>query len=129
MTSRSNAQAGFTLLEMLVTVAVMGIVLAVLAGVTRPQSHRLELQAAAREVARAMRLARGAAMVGGAPVSLALPRLAPWLTVVEQPSVGGIVFTPDGASSGGTVLLAGAGLSAAVHADWLTGRVDIDGAR
>lgn len=129
MTSRSKAQAGFTLLEMLVTVAVMGLVLAMLAGVMRPHSHRLELQAAARDVACAMRLARGAALVSGAPVTLALPRLPPWLRVMEQPSAGGIVFTPDGASSGGSVLLAGDGLSATIRADWLTGRVDIDGAR
>lgn len=127
MTSRNRAEAGFTLLEMLVTIAVMGIVLAVLAGSMRPQSHRLEMEAAAREVAQAMRQARGTALTTGLPVALALPRLPPWLTVAERAPAGGIVFTPDGASSGGAVLLAGAGLSAAVSADWLTGRVDVHG--
>ncbi len=129
MTSRNKAEAGFTLLEMLVTIAVMGIVMAVLAGFTRPQSHRLALEAAARDVAQSMRMARGAAITGGAPVAFAMPALPPWLTAAEQAPRGGIVFAPDGSSSGGEVLLAGDGQSAEVSADWLTGRVDIHAAR
>jgi general secretion pathway protein H len=125
MTSPSKAQAGFTLLEMLVTIAVMGIVLAVLAGFMRPHSHRLEMEAAARDVARAMRTARGAAIAGGTPVGLVLPALPPWLMVAEQAPQGGILFAPDGSSSGGRVLLSGQGQVAAVSTDWLTGRVDI----
>jgi general secretion pathway protein H len=128
MTSHNKAEAGFTLLEMLVTVAVMGIVLAVLAGFTRPQSHRLEMEAAARDVARAMRAARGTAISGGTPVTFALPALPGWLTVAERAPQGGIVFAPDGSSSGGGVLLAGDGQATEVSADWLTGRVDIHAA-
>lgn len=128
MTSRNKAQAGFTLLEMLVTIAVMGIVLAVLAGFMRPHSHRLEMQAAARDVARAMRAARGTAIAGGTPVALVLPALPPWLTVAEQAPRGGIIFAADGSSSGGQVLLSGQGQAAVVSSDWLTGRVDIHAA-
>ena len=128
MTSRNKAASGFTLLEMLVTIAIMGIVLAVLAGFARPQSHRLALEAATRDIARAMRMARGAAIAGGAPVAFAMPVLPSWLTVVEQAPPGGIVFAPDGSASGGRVLLAGDGLAARVSADWLTGRVVIDAA-
>jgi general secretion pathway protein H len=129
MTSHSKAQAGFTLLEMLVTVAVMGIVLAVLTGFMRPHSHRLEIEAAARDVARSMRTARAAAISNGAPVALVLPALPAGLTAAEQAPRGGIVFAADGSSSGGQVLLSGEGQRAAVSADWLTGRVDIHAAR
>lgn len=125
MISHNKTQAGFTLLEMLVTVAVMGIVLAVLAGFMRPHSHRLEMEAAARDVARAMRTARGTAIAGGTQVALVLPELPPWLTVSERAPRGGILFAPDGSSSGGQVLLSGQGQVAAVSTDWLTGRVDI----
>jgi prepilin-type N-terminal cleavage/methylation domain-containing protein len=128
MTSRNKAQAGFTLLEMLVTVAVMGIVLAVLAGFMRPHSHRLEMEAAARDVARAMRTARATAIADGTPVTFAMPAVPAWLTVAEQAPRGGILFAADGSSSGGQVLLSGEGQAAAVSADWLTGRVDIHAA-
>jgi general secretion pathway protein H len=126
MMSRSNPQAGFTLLEMIVTIAVMGLILAVLAGFTKPRSHRLEMESAARGVAQAMRLARGQAIADGIPVAAAMPRFPPWLTVMLEAPPGGIVFAPDGTSSGGHVLLAGATERMEVTADWLTGRVETD---
>jgi general secretion pathway protein H len=126
MTLRSRRQAGFTLLEMIVTIAVMGLTLALLASAMKPRSHRLEMESAARDVAEAMRRARGQAIAEGVPVAPTMPHLPAWLAVVMQAPRGGIVFAPDGSSSGGAVLLAGAGERVAVTVDWLTGRVAID---
>jgi general secretion pathway protein H len=128
MTLRNNPgpQSGFTLLEMMVVIAVMGLILLLIAGFGPPRSHWLQLQAAAQQVAQAMRDARGEAIAQGHPTALALPPLPPWVTVSIQAPSGGIIFTPDGSASGGHVLLDGAGREVAITADWLTGRVQID---
>ncbi len=126
MTSRSRAN-GFTLLEMLVVIAVMGIAMLLIAGYGQPHSHRLETQAAARQVAEAMRQARGLAITSGQPVAFAVPpHLPAWLPVAVQ-GQGGIIFAPDGSSSGGSVVLGGQNApDIIVSADWLTGSVKID---
>jgi general secretion pathway protein H len=111
---------------MIVVIAVMGLTLALLANYGRPHSHWLATQAAAREVAEAMREARGRAITGGQPVTVVLPPLPGWLAVSVKAPPGGIVFMPDGSASGGRVLLGGGGQEVAVEADWLTGRVQID---
>ncbi len=139
MTSRNNTaprNAGFTLLEMLVVIAVMGVALLLLTGYRQPHSRAIETDAAARQVAQAMRDARGQAVTQGHPVALTLPHLPPWLAVAMQAPKGGIVFMPDGSASGGSVILGAiphdgfeaknAAKIVTVRADWLTGRVQID---
>jgi general secretion pathway protein H len=118
--------SGFTLIEMLVVIAVMAITLLLITNFRQPHSRWLETQAAARQVAAAMRNARGLAITGGQPVAVILPpHLPAWLAVTEQPS-GGIWFAPDGSGSGGSVELGGGGQNIRVSADWLTGRVQVD---
>ncbi len=127
MTSRNNKrQAGFTLLEMLVVIAVMGLILAMVTGFGPPRSHRLELQLAAQQVAEAMRSARGEAIAQGRLVPVTLPRLPAWLAVAVQAPQGGLVFAPDGSASGGQVVLDGGGREITISADWLSGAVRID---
>jgi general secretion pathway protein H len=136
MISPSN-KAGFTLLEMLVVIAVMGVALILITGYGQPHSRRLEIQAAARQVAMAMRNARGLAITRGEPVALVMPHLPPWLQVTVEAPAGGIVFAPDGSASGGEVILGGAPAGAfgqdparqtvTVSDDWLTGSVQING--
>ncbi|MGE4481403.1 pilus assembly FimT family protein [Acidocella sp.] len=123
---RNKADAGFTLLEMLVTIAVMGLVLAMLAGFMQPHSRRLETEIAARHVAQALRATRGQAIASGTAATFIPPRLPTWITVSLQAPPGGIVFTPDGGASGGRMLLDGVGPEIAISVDWLTGQVRID---
>jgi general secretion pathway protein H len=114
--------AGFTLMEMLVVIAIMGLVMAMVANFRQPHSQWLETQTAARQVAEAMRDARGQAIAEGRPVAPLLPRLPASVAMAVQAPPGGIVFAPDGSASGGRILLTGGG-QIAVSVDWLTGRV------
>ncbi len=139
--------AGFSLIELLVVLAVMGFVLALIVGYRTPWSSGLSLEGTAAELASGLRLARSQAIADNRPVALALdlsghryriggdpPRSLPsklsigLLTVNgERRSVtlGDIRFNPDGSSTGGRITLADGGRRVAVGVDWLTGRVTI----
>ena len=123
MTVDSNRNFGFTLLEMLVVIAIMGLVLAMLTSFRQPKSQWLQTQTAAREVAQALRTARGEAIAEGHPVTPVLPKLSADIPVAIQAPPGGIVFDPDGSASGGSILLGDGGKQIVVNIDWLTGRV------
>lgn len=126
MTRLSKAEQGFTLLEMLVTIAVMGLALLLIAYYAQPHSKRLEAERAAQNVAASMRQDRGLAIATGQPVRFTLPPLPGWLRVTAELPAKGLVFEPDGSSSGGAVLLAAPGMRSLISADWLTGRVSIN---
>ncbi|GAN79407.1 prepilin-type N-terminal cleavage/methylation domain-containing protein [Acidocella aminolytica] len=125
MTPPSKATYGFTLLEMLITIAVMGLAMLLITYYAQPHSRKLEADRAAQHVAAIMRQDRGLAIATGQPVRFALPTLPSWLSVSAQLPKTGLVFEPDGSSSGGTVLLSAPGMSSQIRADWLTGRVSI----
>jgi general secretion pathway protein H len=123
MTSRSN---GFTLLEMLIVILVMGLIMAMLAGYGPPKSKWLETKAAARGVAAAMVFARGQAIATGQPAQVVLPKVPDWLGETVS---GPITFEPDGSSSGGSVVLDDHGRDLTVTADWLTGQARLSEAQ
>ena len=138
---------GFSLVELLVVLAVMGFVLALFAGYKAPWSTALGLKGAAGELAAALRLARSQAIAEDRPVALALdlaghryrvggdrqhdlpPRLSIGLLTVSGEKLsetqGDIRFNPDGSSTGGRIVLADGGRRVAVGVDWLTGRVTV----
>ena len=155
MTSRNkkgrNRDAGFTLVEVLVVLAVVGLALGVVALRGPQRSPALDLRAAAGTVAETLRLARSRAVAGNRTVGVAFdvagpslrldgatprglpPGIAMAVTATLGNTAGGrlgaIQFAPDGSSSGGRVVLQGGGRRTQVGVEWLTGRVSVaDGA-
>ncbi len=144
--------AGFTLLELIVAVMLMALAAYFIAPSGDRSLRRLEFQAAATDVATAMRLARAEAMRSNRELSVAVdlnrrqivapdrkrPRALPKALSIryeapagEQsaPGVANFRFHPDGRSSGGKVVLSSAARSATVSVDWLTGQTSVDWSR
>jgi general secretion pathway protein H len=145
--NRKPPGGGFSLVELLVVLAVMGFALVLITGYKAPWSTALGLRGTAAEIAAGLRLARSQAIVGNRVVLFALdlagrryrvggdpprglpPKIEIGLLTVDgerrSASSGDIRFNPDGSSSGGRVTLADGGRRVAVGVDWLTGRVTV----
>lgn len=143
----SAEPCGFSLIELLVVFAIMGLVLVLIVGYRIPWSSSLSLRGTAAELAADLRLARSQAIVDNHPVVLALDvathryrvgngpiRVLPsqflisLLTISGEKrgaNLGDIRFNPDGSSTGGRIVLASDGRSVAIGIDWLSGRVRI----
>lgn len=119
--SASGAE-GFTLIEMLVVVTIIGLVGAV-AAARLPEASRIGANRRAVAVLReAAEQARQQAITSGDAVQLAPDaRLAPLgkITAVA-PDGGALVFFADGSSTGGAIALSGKRL---FDIDWLTGGI------
>jgi general secretion pathway protein H len=140
-----DAQAGFTLVELLVVLGLLALVYGMVAPSLGRAIGSSEIRIAARELVAALREARAAAIGGGREVRFVVDGAAGaygagqvrrpiprgFDIAAEVPEsrrlsarVGAIDFYPDGASTGGQVVLAGrGGPRFAVAVDWLTGRV------
>jgi general secretion pathway protein H len=130
-----RCQRGFTLLEMIVVLVILGLALSLL--ITRGPMHsaRLDAEVAARDLKGALRLARGRAISADRHVDVELSAksyrvdgLAPHAVPADVTLVGNsaIGFAPDGSSSGGTIEVQGTTSRITVAVDWLTGRVRLD---
>ena len=141
-----SLQAGFTLLEMLVVLVILGLVVGLVVARGPSRSPRLELQTSASRLAQTMRLARTRAIatnhattvvvdvanhrfaMDGGPVIL-LPATVAMAAVTVAGSAAGnkaaFTFEPDGSASGGRVDLASGALLLRVSIDWLTGRISV----
>jgi general secretion pathway protein H len=137
---------GFTLFELLIVLAILGIVVALGALAMHRMLPGLELKSSAQTVATALREARGLAIGSNAEVTLVvdlderalrvgddgpLVRLAPGLGIslltatreVIDAGRGQIRFYPDGTSTGGRITVTQENRLYHVGVDWLTGRV------
>jgi general secretion pathway protein H len=143
----ARRQAGFTLIEILVALAILGFALALIAGYKLPWSTTLDLKATAAALAQQLRLARAEAIARDRPIEFALDlahhryRIADapahslpahlavqMLTIAGEqlgPGAAAIRFNPDGSSTGGRISLSSGRRSVAVGVDWLTGRVAV----
>jgi general secretion pathway protein H len=138
---------GFSLIELLVVLAVMGFALVLIVGYKAPWSSTLNLRGTAAELAACLRLARSEAIAHNRSVVLAVDLAGHWYRVGSAPphglpsqlsvalltvngekrnaTNGDIRFNPDGSSTGGRIMLADGARRVAVGVDWLTGRVTV----
>ena len=144
---RRRRAAGFTLIEILITLTILGLAAVLIVGYRPPWSTSLGLRGTAAELAAGLRFARSEAILRNQPVAfeLDLPghryrvgagpvrglparlRLALLTVTGEQrdATTGDIRFNPDGSSTGGRITIADGPHTIAVGVDWITGRVSI----
>jgi general secretion pathway protein H len=135
--TRARTQGGFTLIELLAVIVIMGMLFG-LVMIRRPwHSPRIDMEASARALTGAFRLARSRAILQGRDVVVTsnvswfnVDGGSPWLLPRgEAISTARIVFTPDGVSSGGPIWLSSGEERIAVAVNWLTGRVQANAVR
>lgn len=139
--------AGFTLIEILVTLAILSLALGLIVGYKPPWSSTIGLRAAAAQIAAGLREARSEAIaqnrrtsfdidlsqhrfqVGSGPIKRLPGEMDLALLTVRgerrNAHIGGIQFNPDGSSTGGRISVGDGRRTIAVGVDWLTGRVSV----
>lgn len=141
-------QRGFTLLELLVVLGIIGLILAFVPGFVLRGQPDFDVEVAARAVANGLRETRSVALVENREQLFALDveerlfRTASMRAPVQiergieltfqtarsellSESIGQIRFFPDGSSTGGRIGLTLDGRHAEVTVDWLTGLVAV----
>ena len=145
-------KSGFTLLELLVVLAVVGLLLSISVPLLSGGSGGTEVKAKARELAAALRLSRSEAITKNKTISALIdvrgrrflttepkpgtfpkdltvslrPVAGTWSALGDRKAARPILFFPDGSSTGGTISLAREGFVHDVRIDWLTGHVSIE---
>jgi general secretion pathway protein H len=126
---------GFTLLELLVVLAIATLMVAIAAPFTVRTIERAELGADARELAGDLRALRQRAIDQHRPLFFTGRSETLWpehggtalhrAVLVPQGGGKALVFYPDGTSSGGVFRLDEGGRSAEVHVAWLSGAISV----
>ncbi|MCB8883204.1 GspH/FimT family pseudopilin [Acidisoma cellulosilytica] len=142
-------EAGFTLIEMLVVIVILGLTAVIIMASGPPRSAGVVARATASEIVQSLTLARSEAIARNAPVAVSLDAsdhrifvdgvgqtpVPASLPLALYPNDGPavrravFVFAPDGSASGGSILLGAQGHRIRIAIDWLTGRVDVSHAR
>jgi general secretion pathway protein H len=136
---RHGREAGFTLLELIVTLSILGLALALIVGYKPPWSSGLGLRGTAAELASGLRLTRSEAILRNQSTAFEIDlaghryrvgsgAVRQLLTVTGEQhyaAQGAIRFNPDGSSTGGRIEVADGARSIAVGVDWLSGRVSV----
>lgn len=141
-------ERGFTLLELLVVVTIMGIVYALVPQMFFSGVSGADLRASSRDIAAGLRQARSIAVnekretavtldlekrvfaLAGNKRTIQLPEKLDLKLYTAQSEIvnerqGSIRFFPDGSSTGGRVTVASGERKFLVDVDWLTGKVSI----
>lgn len=144
----SRTSAGFTLLELLLVLAILGLVAALVLPALRRPPDNLRLEAASRTLASALRLSRAQAIARNTDVVLTIhadrrmfeSSAGSAIQLDHEISVemifaaperrgraaGAIRFFPDGTSSGGEIVLTLDKRRARISVNWLTGEARLD---
>ncbi|MGI9450733.1 MAG: pilus assembly FimT family protein [Geminicoccaceae bacterium] len=144
----SRAERGFTLLELLVVMAIIGLMVALIPGFLLRDNKGLDLDRATRAVAEGLIDLRSTAIAqnrvqlfgldverrqflpgeGATPVQLNRDLQLRFIAARREQlteSIGQIRFFPDGSSTGGSVRLDLGNLTSRIEVDWLTGQVKV----
>jgi general secretion pathway protein H len=140
--SPTGKTSGFTLIELMVTLALAGLLLALVPPLLDKGGDRARLLHDQRGLISQLRLARSEAIAADHPVTLRfdLAGRRYGIEKLDQPidpgisltldtplaEQGAIRFFADGSASGGIIGLANRSGSASLHIDWLTGSVEVD---
>jgi general secretion pathway protein H len=140
------ADDGFTLLELVVVLAVMGAVIGIVISRGPVHSAGLQTRAAAGVLAQTLRTARATAIDRAREISVVIDPphrsfaaddgpihvLAPGVALAFLPPVlkgprdtGIIRFSPDGSATGGEILLGDGARRVRIDVQWLTGQVQV----
>ena len=144
----AERQVGFTLLEVIVVLAIAAILYAIVLAVPFRGATTADLKAAARSLASGLRQAQSTAMTTRRDAVLTIDveareyvtsgdtqlrrlpegidlKLYTAQTEVTSERRGSIRFYPDGSSTGGRITVSSGERKYLVDVDWLTGRVSI----
>lgn len=114
---------GYSVLEVLIVLAILTVVVSIITTSLRGPSDRLVLDHAGASLLGAAQDARAEAMISGAPVVLAISSLEG----VDLSGCGGaeptdeILFLPDGSTVTAPICLTRGQLESKISFDWLTG--------
>lgn len=145
---RNAGQQGFTLLELMVVLVIAAAAAALILPNFGGGLAALEIRGAARDLASALRFARGQAIAERSPAALTLDvaarryrvsgrerdydlpggidiKLLTGRSELLDADVGRITFFPDGTATGGRITLSAGQQRYIVDVNWLTGRVAI----
>jgi general secretion pathway protein H len=148
MRSRTGSEAGFTLLEMVCALAIVGLMAAVLLPAIPKQTSRTRLEAYAIETAALLKADRNAAIrrrldvttqvdapsrslrSGASGQTVHVPEDVRFETLLprncdNRPVVASISFFASGMSCGGVIVLAKLDAGYEIRVNWLTGRIEV----
>ena len=136
-----HREAGFTLIEMIVVLAVLALVLTIVLQRGPTRSATLDLRAASRTLADALREARGRAIATDRPVLVTAAQAREALARLGSPSLGGRVtlelhsppgertgnstlrFDADGGATAALIRLREGDVAVDVGIDWFSGQI------